>query len=128
MLNNIDAELLRCAIELRLRLHIVMSDGDWGCATFDGTCGICSNLDALADTKIVQYGFEAELQDIVEQWPRYSGHRAYPVPSTDDEAPPNHIYHMVDRYDRWLGGDYAELRRDLLDFIIKTLEDKNAEI
>ena len=67
------------------------------------------------------------LQQLCEDWPKFSGNRLFPVPIPDDfiekyrhySDPPNAIYFQEgDLY----AGSYGELRLELLQFIIDTLK------
>lgn len=54
-----------------------------------------------------------------EQWPKFSGDISYPVPSTDKSLDEYHIYCEYNKDDRLWTGEYGDLRKELLDFLIE---------
>ena len=104
---------------------------------FDTNRGICPNLNLkfktltpndadfffnLGDLEITE-----TLQQICEDWPRFSGNSLFPVPVPDDlieeygyciNSAADIYYKEGDKYT----GSYGELRLELLQFIIDTLK------
>lgn len=56
------------------------------------------------------------ISSVMQQWPKYSGDMKYPVPSTEDLLGPRHMY--INSKNLWTG-EYGDLRKELLDFLIE---------
>lgn len=60
----------------------------------------------------------AIIMPLFEQWPKFSGDLSFPVPDPDDKLGHSNVYHMgSDDYILWTG-EYGNLRKELLDFLI----------
>lgn len=100
--------------------------------------GICNNLDwqltiELGDTLVHEYclanGEPAYclINELSKKWPKFSGIPSYPVPVPDslkphyarEGIPCEAIYDS--QLNKW-EGEYGELRRELLQFLIEELE------
>lgn len=82
---------------------------------FDYEVGICGNADACVHNRL---DLDA-LKSMFVSWQHYSGDLTYPVPSPQADARPSRTYQMADNV--WVD-DYGDLRMDLLNHCIKTLE------
>lgn len=78
--------------------------------------GICDNT-WIAGHR--QGGFYQTIKPIFKEWASYSGDIVYPVPSPKPGWTPRKAFCIVD--DLWVG-EYGNLRMDLLNHCIKTLE------
>lgn len=82
---------------------------------FEQTHGICDNA-----SNFLQRHVDADLlKPSFVSWPPYSGDLSYPVPS--DQAGVSSCHKYFDTDDVWID-DYGDLRMDLLNHCIKTLE------
>lgn len=94
---------------------------------WDSTEGICNNLeDTLThechpDTRAYYKDSPAHIwmRAVAKRWPKWSGDSVYPVP--DSELLPDDAYQQYD--EKWQG-EYGDLRRELLDFLIEELENE----
>ena len=103
--------------------------------------GICNNLDwqlavELGSPFVQEYSLASgePASDIIaklaSKWPKFSGIPSHPVPVPDSllnnyrksGIPSVEIYDAV--LNKWVG-EYGELRRELLDFLIEELENGN---
>lgn len=82
---------------------------------FDYEVGICSNAETYVHDRL---DLDA-LKPTFVSWQYYSGDLMYPVPSPQAGMCPSREYRHTD--DVWIG-DYGDLRMDLLNHCIKTLE------
>lgn len=83
---------------------------------FSPYAGICDNVWAAGYR---QGGFLKTINPIFEEWPSYSGDIVYPVPSPTPLLTPGKAFQFAD--DCWIRR-YGDLRMDLLNHCIKTLE------
>lgn len=97
--------------------------------------GICSNLDwqlwmafgsGVDHESYLGNGELASsiIPDLSQKWPKFSGFPAYPVPVPEGSNP---LYTCMEMYDSVLNkweGEYGELRRELLQFLIEELENR----
>lgn len=60
----------------------------------------------------------ARRKEIFRTWPKFSGTLSYPVPSTNPELSAEACFHFTS--DKW-SGEYGQLRRELLDYLIEEL-------
>ena len=82
--------------------------------------GICFSLSWINGQGY--YKVMSLLDGIVETWPKFSGSLGYPIPGDGtDYTDPNHCFNSVENL--WEGVQ-GELRRELLQFIIKQCERK----
>lgn len=105
------------------------------------THGICNNLDCqlpveLGQTCVDNYCLDngeptyTVITELSKKWPKFSGIPSHPVPVPDSllnnyrksGIPSVEIYDTV--LNKWVG-EYGELRRELLDFLIEELENGN---
>lgn len=111
-MNN--AELLDALKKVRRAAEIHRS-GSIGPVWFESTHGICDNVSELlrrhVDADLLKPSFVS--------WQHYSGDLTYPVPSAQTGVSERHKYSYTD--DVWID-DYGDLRMDLLNHCIKTLE------
>lgn len=83
---------------------------------FLANTGICDNVWAAGYSI---GGFLKTINPIFKEWPSYSGDIVYPVPSPTPQRTPGKAFEFTD--DLWIGR-YGNLRMDLLNHCIKTLE------
>lgn len=84
--------------------------------------GICHGA-WVHDSEIV-YGFLAfdVMSHAMTKWPKYSGELGYPVPGVDGLGA-EYVYDAVEGCNMY-EGEYGQLRRELLDFLIEYLSDE----
>lgn len=82
----------------------------------DRGAGICHSL--VMRNRKTYPEFCATFDDIVEQWPHFSGSWVYPVPG--DGTPYQNPGDCFNRTPDLWEGRQGELRRDLLEFVIAT--------
>lgn len=106
---------------------------------FDTSCGICCSVSNIANTHSVEWGcltwgdseiefmnaIRARLKEIMDKWPKHSGSSEYPVPAADGDH--RNAYMGGTATDMWFEGEYAALRRELLDFIINNSYDGSTD-
>lgn len=83
---------------------------------FHTPTGICDNVLAVGYR---QGGFLKTINPIFQEWASYSGDILYPVPSPTPLRTPGEAFQFAD--DCWIRR-YGDLRMDLLNHCIKTLE------
>lgn len=95
---------------------LAMCQGLLDLGPVDRGLGICSSL--AARNKQHYYPCCSLLDEIVEQWPHFSGSWTYPVPGdgTPYQNPADCFNGTPDLWE----GKQGELRRDLLEFVIAT--------
>jgi hypothetical protein len=86
--------------------------------------GLCSAIHRLDD--LVTTGFLAT--DLMQLWPDFSGDENYPVPGDSAGAGAAVDAYVHARYEKWVGSEYAKRRRDLLYWMIDTLEEWLEEV
>lgn len=81
----------------------------------DTELGICNSLSVRNDR--VSYKSVRLFDEIVETWPKFSGHRRYPIPCDGtDYTRPSDCFNCTENL--W-EGKQGELRRELLHYIIQ---------
>lgn len=104
--------------------------------------GICNNLDwqlsiELGNNFVHEHSLPngepayTVITELSKKWPKFSGISSYPVPVPDSLKPQyakqtipcEAIYDDLSEH-KWLG-EYGELRRELLQFLIEELENGN---
>ena len=82
--------------------------------------GICLNFEDLLDREWVLIDSDELIQGIAATWPKFSGDISYPVPhaSLSPEEAYSKTNNLWDKRTR-----YGQDRRELLEFIIATLEE-----
>lgn len=118
-IEKIDKKLLKQLRTLREYVDDAVEDGHVSSSNqeFSGWYGICHYC-----TEAVK----GRLAELNMQWPLSTGSHVYPVPASRDDqydvsaagraftcSAPDHM---------WVIGEYAELRRELLDWLISGLE------
>lgn len=99
------------AVAMRHRNGKATDEDGW----FSSVHGICRNAEECMRSVLD----DDALKPVFATWPHFSGYHTYPVPSLRDDLYPSRMYQFTD--DVWIG-DYGDLRMDLLDHCIKTLE------
>ena len=85
---------------------------------FDPELGICN---AVILSPEFRSGCMKLLLDLMEEWPEFSGNRAYPVPHPSEN--PDKAFYLVFAEDMWgPGSAYGAARLRLLDWLIAQLE------
>ena len=117
---KIDKKLLKQLRTLREYVDDAVEDGHVSSSNqkFNGWYGICHYC-----TESVK----GRLAELNAQWPLSTGSYVYPVPASRDDqydvsAAGRAFTHSYPEQ-MWITGEYAELRRELLDWLIKTLEE-----
>ncbi|UMO77227.1 hypothetical protein SmaMPs15_000076 [Stenotrophomonas maltophilia phage vB_SmaM_Ps15] len=93
--------------------------------------GICGGVMAYFHVATNEsYGFyssgvNAQLTNLMTQWPRYSGVHAFPVPSTLPGFGPNGCFWEAKDLDELWTGEYGQLRIELLQWMINYLEERD---
>lgn len=89
--------------------------------------GLCGNTAELAYARDIVPAFdEDEMQELMSQWPKYSGDLIFPVPGLDGKTP-KASYLYASEVEMWSSSHpYGALRLELLDWCIAELE-KEAE-
>ena len=86
----------------------------------DPTLGICNSLSGRNGQGY--YRVVSLFDSIIETWPKFSGSSTYPIPGDGTDYPnPCHCFNSVEYLWEGMQGD---LRRELLQFIIKQCERK----
>lgn len=117
-IDKIDKRLLQQLTDLNYYVQESVQRGFIYHEEFSVWHGICGNCTVATRTR---------LKDLTAQWPLSTGSRAYPIPASRnqlgqvDEARSKYRYSEPE--EMWLNGEYAELRRELLAWLIKTLEE-----
>ena len=89
--------------------------------------GLCKYIEYSKPACVARY-MQADMRHMFMEWPYYSGVGAYPIDlslkHTYNDLPPRDQYNtMADHGDTWVwNGEYNDLRRDLLKFLITRLE------
>lgn len=103
-------------------IHIKMRNpANW---THDGICGRYANELILRDIEV-----DAEkLLDAFAAWPAFSGSRFFPVPPDTSDQAPSTAFMAKSPETMWdrETSQYAEMRWRLLEWLIKTEEEKRA--
>ncbi len=60
-----------------------------------------------------------QLQPLFERWPKYSGMGGYPVPSPVSKFGAAEMYYYALEESLMWTGEYGDLRRELLDFLLE---------
>lgn len=101
--------------------------------------GICHSLGhcAISSRDAINLYDRWVVRGLYDDWPHFSGSSAYPVPPPRDHAIRGYYSDLTDfilcekiflgGYPKWEGG-YGELRKDLLQYLIKAVEEKLNEI
>lgn len=117
-IGKIDKRLLQQLTDLNYYVQESVQRGFIYHEEFNGWAGICS---ACSDYT------KPRLKELMMQWPLSTGSRAFPVPASRSElgmaGAAMRKYRYSEPEEMWLNGEYAELRRELLAWLIKTLEE-----
>lgn len=85
--------------------------------------GICVNLILSFEDSILLEQVLCDLENIrdiiFKEWPNYSGDIRYPVPSLFPLISSENLYYHTDNM--WIG-EYGDLRKELLQFMIDSLK------
>lgn len=82
--------------------------------------GICNCVSYLLGK---HHTLRPMMQRLFMKWPHFSGQLGFPIPSCKKGVGPGGMYYSTNRmWDRRTG--YGKLRRDLLEFMIKTLKEE----
>ena len=86
------------------------------------TCmGMCHGLESVMQRNNVCFAdrvaVRCVLSDLWKQWPKYSGHSQFPVPSANPEITAEMAFFYANM--RMWVDDYGKLRLELLDFLIE---------
>lgn len=118
---DIDKRLLGQLVDLQHHVTESVNRGFIYIEEFNGWYGICS---ACSDST------KDRLRELMLQWPLSSGSKAFPVPAARNQVGMEDVrssalrkYQYSEPDEMWLTGEYAELRRELLAWLIKTLEE-----
>ena len=88
---------------------------------FDPELGICNAVARGESSPGVRSGCLRLLQDLMEEWPEFSGDSAYPVPHPDKD--PEMAFDHASPKEMWSPEDaYGAARLRLLDWLIAHLE------
>ena len=115
---ELNKALLNILKDVRARVHeYLYTRKTW---RFAGL-GICSEVTLGASSPEIRYGCLILLKDLMEQWPEFSGDRAYPVPHPSER--PDMAFDLTSAEDKWNPGNaYGAARLRLLDWLISRLE------
>jgi hypothetical protein len=122
-----DKLILEALKELKVFVKQVEIDSSINHNIFRKSTGICENVkravfnNATNKTYRRSYAIVQKLQDHFYNWPKFSGTRTYPVPSTYADVSAGSKYHKVSNM---YIGEYGKLRIELIDYLIKQFEDK----
>lgn len=89
--------------------------------------GLCKYIEYSKSPGIARY-MQAAMRHMFREWPHYSGVEAYPIDLSlnhpyNDLSPCDQYINMAYMGDTWIwNGEYNDLRRDLLKFLITRLE------
>ncbi|BAM63056.1 hypothetical protein ETP1_005 [Edwardsiella phage ETP-1] len=79
------------------------------------------NATGLCKAVLDRHGSPRLLTTMMMDWPKYSGNPAYPIPSCRGKSAREEYQQATER-GMWFGTKYAELRRELLAYLIKELQ------
>ena len=115
---ELNKALLNILKDVRARVHeYLYTRKTW---RFAGL-GICSEVTLGASSPEIRYGCLRLLKDLMEQWPEFSGDRAYPVPHPDKD--PKMAFDLASPKEMWSPESaYGAARLRLLDWLISQLE------
>lgn len=96
------------------RLNSLKRDVETGVALDFGICWYINDINCS-----VEYTLEMRIirNRLFAEWPKFSGAISHPVPGVRNLDP----WESFSRLPRW-SGEYGELRKDLLDFMISKLD------
>lgn len=95
--------------------------------------GLCRYIEHSKPTAIARF-MQAIMRHMFREWPYYSGMETYPIDLSlnhpyNDLSPYYQYNTMADHGDTWIwNGEYNDLRRDLLKFLITSLESELNEV
>lgn len=95
------------------RLHRLVKSGEY--RSDEGICGYVCRYKKYPNMHVY-------MSDLYPRWPNWSGSYMYPVPCRKGDRSRLRSKHAYDEYDHehmWYTGEYAELRVELLGFLIK---------
>jgi hypothetical protein len=122
-MKNVNNELLSVLKDLRTFVNEAMTSGNYDTTKFCAVTGICNYVDINAS---------AQASDLADQLMRkwefaLVGDGGYIVPASRDKLQDadaaSEIYQAASEEEMWFEGEYAELRRELLDWMIEQLEE-----
>lgn len=116
---ELNKALLNILKDVRERVHEYLSTRKtW---RFDPELGICNAVTLGASSLAVRSGCLGLLTGLIEEWPEFSGYRAYPVPHPSES--PDEAFYLASAEEMWSPGSaYGAARLRLLDWLIARLE------
>lgn len=122
-----DKLILEALKELKVFVKQVETNSSITHNTFSESKGICENVIRAfsnnATTRYYEnYAIVHRLKAHFITWPKFSGDRAYPVPSECIGESGCSIYNRV--HDNMYIGEYGKLRMELIDYLIEQFEAK----
>lgn len=113
--------LLDTLLELRENVRQASLDNDYYPETFDAQKGICGHIpDSVDDDFVLK---------LMGRWPLHTGDIGFCVPANRKDnsyESARDAYMKSNNEHMWFTGEYAELRMELLNWMIKELENDNA--
>lgn len=115
MSDELNKTLLRNLKDVRRMVREHLSTG------INPELGICYAVVRGVSSLAVRSGCLSLLLDLMEEWPEFSGDRAYPVPHPDES--PDMAFDHASAEDMWSPGSaYGAARLRLLDWLIAQLD------
>ena len=120
MSDELNKDLLKNLKDVRCVVHEHLSTGEEN-ERFDPDLGICNAVVRGAPSPEIRSGRLGLLNDLMEEWPEFSGDRSYPVPHPSES--PDRAFDHACAEEMWSPGSaYGAARLRLLDWLIARLE------
>ena len=120
MSDELNKDLLKNLKDVRCAVHEHLSTGGKA-ERFDPELGICEAVIRGEPSPEIHSGHLVLLNDLVEEWPEFSGDRSYPVPHPSES--PDRAFDLASAEDMWSPESaYGAARLRLLDWLIAQLE------
>lgn len=117
---ELNKALLNILKDVRARVHEYLSTRK-ETGRFDPELGICSAVALGASSPEIRSGRLELLTGLMEEWPEFSGYRAYPVPHPSES--PDKAFYLASAEEMWSPGSaYGAARLRLLDWLIAQLD------
>lgn len=122
---ELNKALLNILKDVRARVHEYLSTRKP--VRFDPELGICNAVGLCTQSPELRRGYLRLLRELLtglmEEWPEFSGYRAYPVPHPDES--PDRAFDLASAEEMWSPGSaYGAARLRLLDWLIAQLDTK----
>lgn len=119
MSDELNKTILKNLREVRCAVREYLSTGK--IYRFDPELGICTAVSRGAPSPEVRLECLKLLTDLMEEWPEFSGYRAYPVPHPSESS--DQAFYLASTEDMWSPESaYGAARLRLLDWLIVRLE------